>query len=358
MSRKSLCGGLIIGGFQGASLPESYARSLRESTRGGAILFKQNVVEGPHQVAALARQVHAASPAPLLGIDQEGGRVARLRDPFITVPAMSLLASTGDTAFAEKVANAVALELAAVGCTINFAPVLDVNTCPRNPVIGDRAFGADPEVCAQFGAAWIRGLEGAGLLAAAKHFPGHGDTSTDSHFELPVVDQSLARLERIELAPFRAAIDAGIGAMMTAHVVYSALDPTLPATLSPLICTSLRERLGFRGMLLSDDLEMRAVADRWAIGDAAVAAVAAGCDALLVCHGEGAQEAALEAMVRESERSPTFTARCEQARARVLEARSRVRVQPPSDAEVTRVVGGAESRLIAHQIARRLQRPG
>jgi beta-N-acetylhexosaminidase len=358
MSRESLCGGLIIGGFLGASLPGSYARSLRESKRGGAILFKHNVLDGPHQVAALARQVHAACPAPLLGIDQEGGRVARLRAPFIAVPAMSLLAGTGDTAFAEKIAHAVALELAAVGCTINFAPVLDVNTCPRNPVIGDRAFSADAEVCAQFGTAWIRGLESAGLLAAAKHFPGHGDTSTDSHFDLPVVDQSLARLERVELAPFRAAIDAGVRAMMTAHVVYSALDPGLPATLSHLICTSLRERLGFRGMLLSDDLEMRAVADRWAIGDAAIAAVAAGCDALLICHGEDAQETALEAMVRESERSPTFTARCEQARARVLGARSHVRVQPASDSEITRVVGGAESRLTALQIAERFERHG
>jgi|HubBroStandDraft_1064217.scaffolds.fasta_scaffold11531_2 beta-N-acetylhexosaminidase len=351
MSRESLCGGLIIGGFQGLSLPASYARSLRENKRGGAILFKHNVLEGPHQIAALARAVHAASPAPLLGIDQEGGRVARLRAPFIAVPAMSRLAGTGDTGFAETIAHAVASELAAVGCTINFAPVLDVNTCPCNPAIGDRAFGADAEVCAQFGTAWIRGIESAGLLAAAKHFPGHGDTSTDSHFDLPVVDQSLARLERVELAPFRAAIDAGVRAMMTAHVVYPALDPGLPATLSRLICTSLRERLGFRGMLLSDDLEMRAVADRWGIGDAAIAAVAAGCDALLICHGEDAQEAALEAMVRESERSPTFTARCEQARARVRRARSHVRVQPGSDSEVTRVVGGSESRLTALQIA-------
>jgi beta-N-acetylhexosaminidase len=357
MDHKALCGCLIIGGFQGTSLPESYARALRESRRGGAILFRHNVLAEPRQVAALGRQIHAVSPAPLLGIDQEGGRVARLRTPFIEVPPMGILARFGDTVQAETVAHAVAAELAAVGCTINFAPVLDVNTCTRNAVIGDRAFGADAEVCARFGTAWIRGIERAGLLAAPKHFPGHGDTSTDSHFDLPVVHQSAERLERVELAPFRAAIDAGVRAMMTAHVVYPALDHERPATLSRIICTVLRERLGFHGMLLSDDLEMRAIVDRWSIGDAAIAAIAAGCDALLVCHGEDSQEAALEALVRESERSPVFAARCEQARARVLFARSLARVNPPSDSEVTRVVGGAESRTVALQIAALLRGP-
>jgi beta-N-acetylhexosaminidase len=264
------------------------------------------------------------------------------------------VASIGDPAFAETLARAIASELAAVGCTLNFAPVLDVNTCPRNPVIGDRAFGAEPEVCARFGVAWIRGLESAGLLAAAKHFPGHGDTSSDSHFELPVVRQSLQRLERVELAPFRAAIAAGVGVMMTAHVVYPALDPALPATLSRAICTELRERLGFHGMLLTDDLEMRAVADRWSIGEAAVGAVAAGCDGLLICHGEAAQETALEALIRECERSPAFAARCEQAWSRVLTARRRARARPTTDSEVMRIVGGSQSRLAALEIEARL----
>ncbi len=351
MDCKSLCGSLVIGGFQGTSLPESYARALRENRRGGAILFRHNVLAEPHQVAALARQIHTVSPAPLLGIDQEGGRVARLRAPFIEVPPMGVLARSGDTALAEAVAHAVAAELAAVGFTINFAPVLDVNTCARNPVIGDRAFGPDAEICARFGTAWIRGIERAGLLAAPKHFPGHGDTSIDSHFDLPVVHQTLDRLERVELVPFCAAISAGVRAMMTAHVVYPALDHELPATLSRTICDLLRERLGFGGMLLSDDLEMRAILDRWSIGDAAITAIAAGCDALLVCHGEDPQEAAFEALVRESEHSPVFAARCEQARSRVLFARSLARVRPPRDSEVTRVVGGLESRTVTHHIA-------
>jgi beta-N-acetylhexosaminidase len=358
MTAEALCGSLLIGGFQGTSLPDSYARALEQGRRGGAILFRHNVGADPLQVAALARQVHASSQRPLLGIDQEGGRVARLRAPFLEIPPMGVVGRTGDLFLAERIAGAVALELAAVGCTINFAPVLDVNTCARNPVIGDRAFSADADTCARFGEAWIRGIESAGLLAAPKHFPGHGDTSTDSHFDLPVVNQSVDRLEHVELVPFRAAITAGVGAMMTAHVVYPALDPVLPATLSRVVCTELRERLGFRGMLLSDDLEMRAVVDRWPIADAAVLAIAAGCDALLVCHGHEAQEMVLEALVRESERSPAFAARCEEAHVRVLAARQRARAQPASDAEVLRIVGGPESRAVALRLAAQARSSG
>jgi len=355
MTFESVCGGLLIGGFHGTSLPDWYEQALRKNQRSGAILFRANVQEGPFQVASLARQVHAACPAPLLGIDQEGGRVARLRAPFLAVPAMSVVASARDVAFAETVAHAVGTELAAVGCTVNFAPVLDVNTCAHNPVIGDRAFGADAEVCAQMGVAWIRGLELAGLLAVPKHFPGHGDTSTDSHLGLPVVNQPLDRLERVELVPFRAAIAHGVRAMMTAHVVYTALDPKVPATLSPVVCTGLSKQLGFDGMLVSDDLQMQAIADQWPVADAAILAVAAGCDALLICHGEEAQESALQALAREAERSAAFAARCERAYARVLAARTGVVTRPASDSDIAGIVGGAESRRVALQIATKLR---
>jgi beta-N-acetylhexosaminidase len=267
---------------------------------------------------------------------------------------MGRVASRGDVTLAERIARAAGAELAAVGCTVNFAPVLDVNTCPDNPVIGDRAFGADADVCSRFGLAWIRGLESAGVLAVPKHFPGHGDTAKDSHFDLPVVSQPLERLERVEFAPFRAAIAAGVGALMTAHVVYPALEAGRPATLSGPVCTTLRERLGFQGMLLSDDLHMRAIAAKWTIGEAAVAAIAAGCDAVLVCHENDAQEAAVEALAREAEGSALFAERCREARARVLAARCRASVRPASDADVACTVGGAESRKIAAEIADQL----
>jgi beta-N-acetylhexosaminidase len=365
MSIASICGPILIGGFPGATLPPGFARALSERRRGGVILFKPNVApnEAPNEtpnetewlpaMAALTRAVRAASPEPpFVGIDQEGGRVARLRAPLLEVPPMSTVASWGDVTFAERIARAVGAELAALGITIDFAPVLDVNTCPHNPVIGDRAFGDDPETCAAFGAAWIRGLQSAGVMACGKHFPGHGDTSKDSHVDLPQVDQPRSRLEAVELVPFRAAVAAGVASMMTAHVVYTALDRDRPATLSRAICTDLRDQIGFRGVLVSDDLEMSAVAASWSVEDSAVQAVAAGCDALLVCWSEEKQERAFEALVREAEASPAFRTRCEEACARGLAARTGFGARR-LDGAIEAVIGGAESRTVAAEIARR-----
>jgi beta-N-acetylhexosaminidase len=349
------CGELVIGGFAGTTLPEAFGRAMREGRRGGAILFKPNVEGGPRQVAALARSLHAVSPdlPPIVSVDQEGGRVARLRAPLLEVPPMRAVGSWGDVALAERIAHAVGVELGALGFTVDYAPVLDVDTRPENPVIGDRAFSADPETCARFGVAWTRGLQSAGLLACGKHFPGHGDTTKDSHVDLPVVDLSRDRLERVELAPFRAASEAGLAMIMSAHVVYTALDAR-PATLSPAASTELRAAIGFEGVLVSDDLEMRAIAARWSVEDAAVLAVAAGCDALLVCWTDALQERAVDALEREAERSPSFRARCEQARARLAAARRRITARPLDDDGVARVVGGEASRAVAAEIQKRL----
>jgi beta-N-acetylhexosaminidase len=353
MAIDALCGQLVLGGFRGTSLPAHYARALEQSRRCGAVLFKSNVEGGPLQVAALAREVHARAPQPLLAIDQEGGRVARLRAPALAVPPMRTVASWGDPIFAESLARAVGAELAALGITLNFAPVVDVDTHQDNPIIGDRAFGATAEVCAAFGASWIRGLQIAGVLATAKHFPGHGDTSSDSHLELPVVTQSRERMGAVELAPFHAAVRAGVAAMMTAHVVYTAFDAERPGTLSPAICTTLRREIGFAGVLLTDDLEMKAIADRGSIEDAAVEAIAAGCDVALICHDFEAQERALDALAREAERSQAFRTRCLEATARVHRTRALARVRPQDDTTVLRAVGGAASRAIEAEVARR-----
>jgi beta-N-acetylhexosaminidase len=355
MDLASTCGQLVVGGFPGTSLPGSHARALRDGRLGGVILFKPNVEGGVLQVAALARELHACTDVvPLIGIDQEGGRVARMKAPLLEVPPMRTVASWNDLELAEQIAHAAGSELGAMGFTIDFAPVLDVNTCADNPVIGDRAFSDDAEVCARFGAAWIRGLEGSGILACGKHFPGHGDTSRDSHIDLPIVDQPLDRIERVELAPFRAAVAAGVASLMTAHVVYRALDPRQPATLSAAVCTELRNRVGFDGVLVSDDLEMQAIAARLPVEQAAVLAVAAGCDALLVCWSQDKQVRAVDALVREAERSVTFRSRCEQAHRRVLTARRRVRARPLGDPEIAAIVRGPESQRVAAEIARRL----
>ena len=350
------CGELVIGGFPGTSVPESYLRAMREGRRGGAILFKENVEDGPLQVATVCRALHDASsgPPPLVCIDQEGGRVARLRAPLLEVPPMRTVASWGDEALAERIARLMGDQLAVLGMTVDFAPVLDVNTCATNPVIGDRAFGEEPEACARFGIAWARGLQRAGLLACGKHFPGHGDTTKDSHIDLPVVEQPRERLERVELVPFRAASAAGVALLMTAHVVYTALDPGRPGTLSPAVCTALREQIGFGGVLVSDDLEMRAIAARWDVADAAVAAVAAGCDAVLVCWTDALQEQAVAALEREASRSGAFRARCEQAHARILEARARITARPASDAAIQESLEGAEAQALRQELSRRV----
>jgi beta-N-acetylhexosaminidase len=350
----STCGSLVVGGFPGTSLPPSFARALAQGRRGGAILFRPNLEEDVAQVAALTAQIHGAAreAPPLVGVDQEGGRVARLRAPLLEVPPMKTVASWDDLALAQRIAHAVGSELAALGFSIDFAPVLDVNTCRDNPVIGDRSFGEEPSVCALYGSAWIEGLQGAGVLACGKHFPGHGDTTNDSHVELPVVDRTAARLEAVELAPFRAAVRAGVASLMSAHVVYPALDRERPATLSHAICTKVRARIGFEGLLVSDDLEMQAIEARWSIEEAAVLAVKAGCDALLICWSEEKQERAVHALVREASGSPAFKARCVEAHARTLTARRRTTVRGPAD--FRSVLESPQSRGIRDAIAQKL----
>jgi beta-N-acetylhexosaminidase len=266
---------------------------------------------------------------------------------------MRTVASWGEPPLARRMAACLGRQLCSLGFTINFAPVLDVNTCPENPVIGDRAFGEDPASVALFGTEWILGLQQGGVLACGKHFPGHGDTSVDSHAGLPVVHRERQGLLAIELAPFRAAAAAGIATMMTAHVVYSALDADLPATLSRSICTDLRRVIGFEGLLLSDDLEMGAIEETFPIEDASVMAIAAGCDAILVCHSEEKQERAVDALARETDRSPAFRTRCEIATQRLRDACGKVSLPTLEGEAVAAAVDDPESRALAAEIARR-----
>ena len=297
--------GLLMVGFEGKSLPARLARRLREGTVGGVILFSRNV-EGPRQVRDLCREIRAAAgkgrPAPLIAVDQEGGRVQRLTEPGFTrfPPARcySTLCCHAERA-AEATAEMMAEELRAVGVDINFAPVLDVDSNPENPVIGNRALSDDPSQAARLGISFFRGILSRGVIPVGKHFPGHGSTATDSHEVLPVVRSSRDTLRRRDLHPFRRAIRAGIPALMTAHVLYPALDREFPATLSKKILRGLlRNQLRFRGVVFSDAMEMKAITDRFAVGDAAVRAIAAGCDVVLVCRGEVNQEETMEAISR------------------------------------------------------------
>jgi len=325
-----LCGQLIVGGFASTALSSSFAEALAQGRRGGAILFRRNIasLEQVAQLNASILQAAGPGPTPIIAVDQEGGRVARLGPPFFTLPPMRRLASAGDTALTEQAATQVGYELRALGFNLDFAPVMDVDSNPANPVIGDRAFGLDTETVIAHGLAFTRGLQRAGVLACAKHFPGHGDTLLDSHLDLPVVDQPLQRLQQVELAPFAAASKL-VDSMMSAHVVYPALDADKPATFSSRICTDLlREQMGFDGVLFSDDLEMGAVAKHQDIEQAAVASVRAGCDVLLICKDEQAQERAHHALLRCCQSDSAFRQRCLQAARRALRMRRKAGVEP------------------------------
>ena len=349
------CGQLVIGGFEGASLPTSFARALASGERGGAILFSRNLSQDPMHCAELARAIASAAPRelpPLVSIDQEGGRVARLKAPVLELPAMRAFGGAGDLALAHEAARALGAQLAALGITMDFAPVLDVNTRTDNPVIGDRAFGDAPDVVCAFGERWIDGLREGGVLACGKHYPGHGDAAKDSHFDLPIIELDEATLRDVHLKPFLRC-SATAPAFMTAHVIYPAFDPDLPATLSPR--TLARLRAAYTGCIISDDLEMKAIADRWSVEQSAVRAIDAGCDALLVCRSEELQARAVEALVRKAEASAAFAARVQDAHARFLAMRMRV----PSRPVKTRTDfddASALAREVAPKILQRLAR--
>ncbi|MEO8796946.1 MAG: beta-N-acetylhexosaminidase [Polyangiaceae bacterium] len=349
MSLARQCGGLIVGGFSGDEPPASFFGALREGALGGAIVFKRNLTSDVLAIAETNRTLvrAAGSTPPILCVDQEGGRVARLKAPFVTVPPMLRLAEANDDALIELAARAQGTELRALGFSTGFSPVLDASTNPNNPVIGDRAFSADPEIVARLGVRFGLALQASGVFACAKHYPGHGDTSLDSHFALPTVAREAKSIEAVELAPFRAAAKAGFAAMMSAHVVYSAIDPENPATLSHVFCTDyLRNLLRFEGVLFSDDLEMRALSAQMPIEESAVRAISAGCDALLVCSDEALQLRAHEALVKKSEADSTFRTRIEEAATRVTKLRHAYAPTPQGRQELERVIGGDDAKRL------------
>ena len=292
-------GQLLFVGFHGSEVPPDLAARIREGRVGGVILFKRNI-ESPTQVRRLTAALHALAPAdaPLtVALDQEGGRVQRLRDPWTEWPPMRALGSrpVADTA---AFARALALELLDAGFDLDFAPVVDVDSNPKNPVIGDRSFARDPATVGRHAAAQIEAMQALGVATCAKHFPGHGDTDLDSHLALPRLDLARDLLERRELPPFRAAIAAGVASIMSAHVLFPKLDRARPATLSPAVMGLLRDELGFDGLVLSDDIEMKAVADHFSVEERSLGALRAGVDVILICSQADLREEVLAKLER------------------------------------------------------------
>ena len=348
-------GQLAIVGFEGKEVPAETRALAREFDLGGVIYFARNV-ESPEQVAELSRASRGlARETPLwISVDQEGGRVARLRRPFTEWPPMNTLGRSGSEALAERFARALARELRAVGVNLDYAPVLDIHTNPKNPVIGDRAFAEKAEDVARFARVVIRVLQSEGIAACGKHFPGHGDTSTDSHLELPVLEHAPDRFDAVELVPFRAAIAEDVASIMTAHVLVPAYDAERPATLSPLIVDAmLKKRLGYQGIVISDDLAMKAISATWPVEDSMVAALAAGCDAVLLCDPRPDEQArALEAVIHAVEQRRLPMSRIEDALARQHRVKSRFLARDGAKASaLSDVLGCAEHQAVAEEMA-------
>ena len=305
MTVEEKVGQLLIGGFEGTEIGDQATRLVQEYQVGGLILYGRNIA-GAGQLVTLTNGLKALNGdgIPLfLSIDQEGGGVDRMPPEVRRTPGAYCVGQTGSVPAAQSYGDVLAAECAAFGLNLDFAPVLDVWSNPGNTVIGQRAFSADARTVGGLGPAAARRMMDQGIIPAVKHFPGHGDTAVDSHVGLPVVDKSPEELEETELIPFRAAIqsagtDGQVPAVMVAHILLTQLDPERPASLSPAVVTGLlREELGFAGAVLTDDLTMGAVTQSYGLGEAAVLAVEAGCDILLVCHGQDSVPAVRTALL-------------------------------------------------------------
>jgi beta-N-acetylhexosaminidase len=286
MSLEQRVGQVFMLGFEGTSLTTANRALVQDLHLGGVTLFARNITNGP-QLARLDADLQSiADPVPLfISVDQEGGLVVRVTDGATILPGNMAVGATGDPSLARRVAEASASELLAMGVNMDLAPVVDVNTNPLNPVIGVRSFGSDVSLVSDFGVQTIQGLQSSGVSAVGKHFPGHGDTDVDSHRDLPVVLHSLERLQSLEFLPFKAAIQAGVDGIMTAHLYLPAIEPQpdLPATLSRTVLTGLlREQLGYQGLILTDALDMDAIKKDRPAAQAAVQAFEAGADMLLI----------------------------------------------------------------------------
>lgn len=367
-------GQLLWFGFAGPAIEPALRAKLDAGEVGATIVFKRNLVveavtaNGITQevtdieaLVALNTELHRRAPdgtPALIAVDHEGGLVQRVRAPATHWPPM-LSHDSLDPAhaeiLAEQIGKTLGLELRAMGFDIDFAPVLDIHTNAQNPVIGNRAFGTTPDTVAKRALAFARGLDEAGILACGKHFPGHGDTTADSHLELPRVDHSWERLESVELEPFARASKAKLPMIMTAHVVFPVLDALRPATLSPKVVTGvLRDRLGYEGVIVSDDLDMNAIAQHMDVGTAATGAIRAGCDVLLLCQREDHQVLAEEALIKEAEADSAFRAQVGAAAQRVramkkAHAANQARRPAPS----RDVIGSFEHRTLADRLAGR-----
>ncbi len=333
----SVLGELFMMGFEGLELTEETSRFIRESQIGGVILFSHNY-ENPAQVAELSNQIQdCRSALPLwVSVDHEGGRVQRFKKGFTRIPEGAIIGATDSPKLAFEIAEVMAKELRAVGMNLNYCPIADIATNPKNPVIGNRAYGTTEEIVSKMSAAVARGHLVHGIQPCVKHFPGHGDTSSDSHFALPKVDTPLSILIEREFKPFVKAFKAKCSMVMTAHIVMTQIDPKVPATLSKKILQDiLRKELRYSKVIISDDLEMKAITDHFGATEAPRLALEAGCD-LLIYRTESAARIGYEALVKAIESGKLDPEIVIQAATRIQSLKKSV-LMPYQPAEISEV---------------------
>ncbi|MFC4546478.1 beta-N-acetylhexosaminidase [Paenactinomyces guangxiensis] len=372
MSLDEKIGQMFIVGFQEtsggeATVANEHAKKLITDHHVGGIIYFDRNIQSPGQVGALSNELQdlALSSSPqiplFISIDQEGGKVVRIKEGVTVFPGNMALGAARDPDLAYQTGKQMGMELRAMGINLNMAPVLDVNNNPKNPVIGVRSFSENPELTAQMSVSMIKGFRDGKVLSAVKHFPGHGDTSLDSHIDLPQIPHNRKRLDRVELVPFREAIAHEADMVMTTHITFPALEPTpgLPATLSKNVLISLlRKELGYQGVIITDDLEMGAIAKNFGTPVAAVRAIQAGADMVLICHSQSKQEKSIEAVKQAVEKGILTEKRIDESVRRILKLKAErlgensIIEKPHTTAkEIKQRVGNAETKALSVRIA-------
>jgi beta-N-acetylhexosaminidase len=338
MSLEEKVGQMIIAGVNGTQDGENTKTLIQQHKVGGFIFFSDNL-SGPRQTVQFLNKMKADNvnnPLPLLlSVDQEGGKVTRLPGGLVNLPTNKKIGALNDPNISFEVGTILGKELKEYGFNLNFAPVLDVNSNPDNPVIGNRSFGDNPDVVSELGIQTMKGIQSEGILSTIKHFPGHGDTSVDSHLELPVVNKSIQELESLELIPFREAINSGADLVMVAHILLPKIDDTYPSSLSKSIITDLlRKKMNYNGTVITDDMTMKAITNNYGMGQATVQAVKAGSDLILIAHDFNKALSAIEALKKAVQNGEISEGRIDASVNRIIELKRAYKLEDIQTGEV------------------------
>ena len=351
---KQMIGQMFIIGFDGPSITPEIEGWLKRENLGGLIFFKRNI-ESCEQVVKMTSQVYhyQGDSLPFLGVDQEGGRVARLKSPQVAnteFPPMKVVGSTKNNKNAQQTGAIIGNEVRSQGFNLNFAPVLDENTNPDNPVIGDRSFGSDPVLAGRLGVSFAKGLLKYGVIPCGKHFPGHGDTDLDSHFHLPMLQHTWHRLNRVELIPFKNAIAWGIPMLMTAHILLKRIDSATPATLSRIVLNYLRQRMGHTGVIISDDLDMKAISDHFQVEEILENGLEAGLDIFLFCSPGADFPSMREYILKLARKRTRIRNLIEKSYTRIQKCKRKLSHHPPDPEKCQKILNCRGHKNIAKKI--------